>query len=314
MHHIKPSFAKIDPAHLMDGLFVPTNGKKRGRLYVAPRRFGDTRISFQGFEQLGAEDQSVLLAVMAQLGIDGLTISNNPGGPISLFLRQELEMKGSDTDANLRTKKTTLRSILIDAGYDPYRGTSDITASLNRLGNAQIREQKDKGWDRRCNLLSTSFNKETDELHVAVNPRLAGSVFGGQHVKISLYERNTLKTEAAKILHSWLCSNIRLGKALGNGNGAHIDTLVPHVWGIGTESESRQVQSKRRCILRDALDEIRDSSKVLHDGYGWSIDQTSSGLAIVSRPKELPWLEKAADGLTPGQLDDAMKEPGADWI
>lgn len=314
MRHIKASFAKIDPAHLMDGLFVPTNGKKRDRLYVAPRRFGDTRISFQGFEQLGAEDQSVLLAVMAQLGIDGLRITSEPGGPISLFLRQELEMKGNGTDANLASKKTTLRSILIDAGYSPNRSTEDIVGCLNRLRNAQIREQKDKGWDRASNLLSSSFNKETDELHVAVNPRLAGSVFKGQHVKISLYERNALKTEAAKILHSWLCSNIRLGKALGNGNGAHIDTLMPHVWGVGTESESRQVQSKRRCILRDSLDEIRDSTKSLHDGYGWSIDQTSGGLVIVSRPKDVPFIEKAAEGMTPGQLDHAMQDPGEAWM
>lgn len=29
---IKPAYAKFDPAHVFDGLFVPTKGKKRGRL------------------------------------------------------------------------------------------------------------------------------------------------------------------------------------------------------------------------------------------------------------------------------------------
>lgn len=28
---IKPAYAKFDPAHVFDGLFVPTKGKKRGR-------------------------------------------------------------------------------------------------------------------------------------------------------------------------------------------------------------------------------------------------------------------------------------------
>ena len=42
---IKPAYAKFDPAHVFDGLFVPTKGKKRGRLYVPPRRFGDSEIS-----------------------------------------------------------------------------------------------------------------------------------------------------------------------------------------------------------------------------------------------------------------------------
>lgn len=30
-----------------------------------------------------------------------------------------------------------------------------------------------------------------------------------------------------ELLHCWFCSNIRLGQALGNGNGAHLDTLRP---------------------------------------------------------------------------------------
>ena len=60
----------------------PTKGKKRGRLFVEPRRFGDLEIGFQGFEQLGADDQSILLALSAQLGIDGLMIDDDPPGPI----------------------------------------------------------------------------------------------------------------------------------------------------------------------------------------------------------------------------------------
>ena len=282
----------MDPAHLNDGLFIPTNGKKRGRLYVMPRDFGDRVISFQGYEQLGAGDQSVLLAISAQLGIDGLVIENDATGDISKQLRLDLEIKGGDTTAPLASKKTSLRSLLIDAGYKSERDTREIKEALNRLSNCQIREQnKLTGWDRRSNLISVSFNSKTGETHVAANPRLTASVFKGQHVKISLYERNELHTEVAKILHCWLCSNIRLGKALGNGNGARLDTLAPHIWGATWDTESSKVRSHRRGLLRDALDEISNKTKRLHGGYGWAIDQTSSGLAIVSRPKDLPAIE-----------------------
>jgi hypothetical protein len=68
-----------------------------------------------------------------------------------------------------------------------------------------------------------------------------------QHVKISLFERNELKSEVAKLLHCWFCSNIRLGRTLGNGNGAHLDTLAPHVWGHAAwEGFSASDRSKKR--------------------------------------------------------------------
>lgn len=119
---IRPAYARFDPAHAFDGLFVPTKGKKRGRLLVEPRRFGKLEVGFQGFEQLGADDQSILLALTAQLGIDGLVIYANPTGPVSKQLRFALDFRPDD-GAPLLSKRTSLRSLLIDAGYkDPERG------------------------------------------------------------------------------------------------------------------------------------------------------------------------------------------------
>lgn len=303
--HIKPAYAKLDPAHLFDGLFVPTKGKKRGRLLVEPRRFGDLEVGFQGFEQLGADDQSILLALTAQLGIDGLVIDATPPGPISQQLRLALDFDRDD-GAPLATKRTSLRSLLLDAGYNPEIGTKKVKDSLNRLASAQIREiNRQTGWDRRCNLISVKFNHHTGETYVATNPRLTSAVFSGQHVKVSLFERNELETEPAKLLHCWLCSNIRLGKALGNGNGAHLDTLGPHIWGRAWEGFSASDRSKKRGQLRAALDEIADKTKYLHGGYGWAIDQTSSGLVMVSRPKELPFLEGKHE-LRPSEFHDLM--------
>ena len=312
--HIKPAYARFDPAHLFDGLFVPTRGKKRGRLYVAPRNFHGITVGYQGFEQLGADDQSVLLAITAQLGIKGDYIDESPPGLVAQQLRGLMDFRSGENEAldhgeRLASRHTSLRSLLIDAGYtdaDSGRAMKDIKGILNRLGNAQIREQDCHGWDRRCNLVSANFNSRTGEIYVAVNPRLTKAVFHGQCVKISLFERNMLSTEVAKILHSWFSSNIRPGQALGRGNGVRIDTLAPHIWGAVHADEDRKVQSKRRCQLRDALDEIKDRTERLHEGYGWMIDRTSSGLVLVSRPKRLPLVE--INYATPAQLECAEQE------
>lgn len=300
MPHIKPAFCRFDPAHLFDGLFVPTKGRKRGRLYVEPREFNGMQVSFQGFEQLGADDQSLLLAISAQLGIDGLLIDDE-AGPIARQLKLDLQLTGYTNGANgatPATKKTTLYSLLVDAGYKDPNSAKDAHRALNRLANAQVREiNKKTGWDRRCNLISTNFNRMTGETYIAANPRLAGALFSGQHVKISLYERNALESEAAKLLHCWLCSNVRLGASLGNGNGVKLDTLLPHIYGPGHEAASAKVKSVRRGNLRDALDEIRDQTAELHNGYGWQLDQTSSGLVMVSRPKDIPLVETIMDAI-----------------
>lgn len=308
--HIRPAYAKIDPAHLFDGLFIPTNGKARGRILVEPRRFGHLDIGFQGFEQPGSDDQSILLALTAQLGIDGLVIDANPTGPISQKLRLALDFEKPDT-APIASKRTTLRSLLIDSGYKDFesgRALNSAKDSLNRLSNVQIREvNHNTGWDRRCNLISVSFNHKSGEIYVAANPRLTAAVFRGQHVKISLFERNELETEVAKIMHCWLCSNIRLGRSLGDGNGAHLDALAPHVWGKAWEGYAASDKSKKRKLLRDALNEIEDKTRGLQNGMGWAIDQTSSGLVMVSRPKALPFLEGKLE-MSPSEYHDCMTQ------
>ena len=288
---IKSSYAKVDPVHLFDGLFVPTNGiNRKQRLYVPPRKFGDSEISFQGFELLGSDDQSVLLAITAQLGTGGLLIGSQPN-KIASDLRSKLSLT-YDEATPIATKKVSLRSLSIDAGYDPQRSTSTITASLNRLRNAQIREIDPTGADRTSNIISAEFNRKTKETYIAANPRITNAVFSGQHIRVSLFERNVLDTEVAKLLHCWLSSNIRLGNSLGrDGGGAMIDTLAPHVWGVNQEEQSAKVRCRRRGLLRDALDEIADKTMKLQGGYGWVIDQTKPGLVFVGRPKELPTLE-----------------------
>jgi hypothetical protein len=310
---LKASFSKFDPAHLFDGLFMPMKGVKREigkdgvlrrpRLLVPQRDFGGIKVGFQGFEQLGVDDQSVLLAIAARLGIDGLTIENNNLDPIAKQLRLGFDFEKEES-SKLAAKKTTLRSLLIDAGYNPSKSTDIIKNSLNRLANAQIREQDGKGWDRRANLISVVFNEQTGETFIAANPRLTTAIFAeGQYVKISLFERNQLNSEVAKLLHAWLCSHIRPGEKLGNGNGAKIETLMPHIWGPYALSVSAKVLSVRRGLIKDALTEIVSQTDPLHFSNGWATS-VEGDIIHVSRPKNLPIVEETQI-LLPSEIEAA---------
>ena len=277
--YIETSYARFDHAHLFDGLFIPTNGVKRGRLFVEPRQFDHLLISFQGFEQLGGDDQSLLLAITAQLGTDGLMIEKEPTGDMNKQLKLALDFNEADNRV-LASTRTTFRRILIDAGYKENTSTNFVKDSLNRLANTQIREVNlETGWDRRCNLISVKFNQKTKEIWVAANPRLTQAIFAiekKQHVIISLLERNSLKGEAAKILHAWLCAFTEQGQYFGNAYGTNLDTFAPHIFGgKAWETASASSKSRKRRQIEGALVEISQR---------WEITQDAAGMVHIKRP------------------------------
>lgn len=282
----KAAFAMLDPSHLFDGMYIPTKGKKRTSQKLGPYDCSNKIITIRSHEQLGVDDQSMNLAIAAQIGINGNTFEE-PKGEISSLLKKEMQIIGVE-NSTLAAMKTSLRSLMIDAGYNsPDSGKSlrEARECLDRLRLTNIREyDPETGWDRSANLISVYFNHKTGEVFVAVNPRLTEAIFFGQDTRISLFERNLLSSEPAKLIHCWLSSYVRQGKSLAQGNGAYLDTLAPHVWGPNNENESRQVRSKRRNLLAKALCEIADATKPLHKGAGWKIEINTQGLVHVTRP------------------------------
>jgi hypothetical protein len=62
--------------------------------------------------------------------------------------------------------------------------------------STQIQEiNRETGWDRACHLISISFGHRSGEIYVASNPRPTGAAFRGQHVKVSVFERNELESD-----------------------------------------------------------------------------------------------------------------------
>lgn len=280
-------YAKLDPAHLYDGLFVPTGGRPRGRLYVPPRSFGGVKISYQGYEQLGAGDQSVLLAIAAQAGMRRVIVPHDTESSVGAALRKRLYGDGDDDQSRLVAIATTLYAIAKDAGYTAISGETIglVRASLNRLGNAQIRIIS-KRLDTATNFIGSIVDPETGAVGVVINPRLTEAVLGGQHARISLTERRALRSEVAKLLHAWLSAYLRAGKSLV----ADVDTLGPHVWGPAWHQQGKDsdkvTQSRRRGQIRNALAEIR--------GIGWQVDADKTGSQVcITRPRSA--LEEIVD-------------------
>jgi hypothetical protein len=282
-------YAKIDPALLTDGLFVPRANKDR--MINIENHWDQGVIRFRGV-QLGAVHQSVLLAICARAGRGGELIVK--GSKKDLHARQVelLHCVDDAREADTAIVEATAYSLLADAGL------GDSGTSFDRLAEyltdlqtlvvyRQLTGSKTGGGS---NLLN--FSHGAKKFRITLNWRLASAILGdAQFVKISLFERNQLTGPVAKILHAWLSSNTRLGRSFGFGKGVYIDTLLPHIW--GHDNPSTDTIGQRRKRVKIALKDINGVNNwVCHQsGQKWHI----------TRPKDLgnDWIA------SPGELKEA---------
>jgi hypothetical protein len=305
-------FAKLDPAHVLDGLFVPT-AQKGQALYDVSGQFDGGVISFKG-SQLSVAHQSVLLSIAARTGrqpkADGLVIAGTANDLLSqsqvaeppeqlklteeqLELAQQAEKLARTDEAkkhDFSLVKTSAYSLLVDAGMKT--GASDyhkLRELLHEMASV-VMYRNIKGTGGTSQLLS--FQHQKDKFVVSLNWRLADAIFGGQNIHVSLTERHLLsESPVAKILHTWLSAYIRPGQSLMAGHGAEVDTLVQHVW--GNRPYSADTLRKRRGRIREALVAINDLR-------GWTTS-VEGNHAFISRPK---LLERGGDP-TPGEWAEA---------
>jgi len=292
-------FAKFDPAFACDGLFVPRS-QKGWALYDVEKTFDRGEIGFKGV-QLTAAHQSVLLAVCARTGRHGLEVigtrSDPKGYQGSLSLEEApqvnderddldalLDMIFEDLEAGEAAKKNTAQievsaySLLKDSGLaDGGNGYKRMIDLLRDLASVSVYRRVGKnGATSRL----VSFSHVGDRMKILVNWRLAAAVLGGgQFARISLYERNDLKSSAAKILHAWLCCHLRPGQSFMGSQGVALDSLMPHVWGKRPLKNDPAVR-KRRLALKDAIAEIGELG-------GWAVTSgLRPGIIHIARPKD----------------------------
>lgn len=266
--HAIPHFSNLDGAHSRDGLWVPTNGVltvknddntvRRRKSVITARTWDGVGIGFESAEKLGANDQSIFLAICAQAAApDRRQIKFD----VKSDSHEGLQRAALNISAaSIRSRSpvisisSTLYRIARDAGMtSPGKRGQEVRESLRRLGGVTIVEitmKKDKrelrddsqplpdGVERKpmtvestSLLIATQFDQDTKQPTITINPRQTDSLLRGQKVQISLVERRALKGEVPKLLHFWLCVYTRLGEEHGvNGSGIGLGTLVKHIW------------------------------------------------------------------------------------
>ncbi len=284
------SFAKVDPAHLLDGLFTPT-AKKGEALYEVEGSFAGIKIAFKGV-QMSVTHQSLLLAISArtarQAKANAVLVTGNADN-LQHKQVKKLSLTGKAKGMDVSIVECTAYSLLIDAGMNA--GGKSYYAMINLLHEmATVTMYRGSGLKGGTSRL-LAFSHDGEQFLVSFNWRMADAILGKQNVQVSLHERNFLKKyPVAKVLHAWLSAHIRLGGQLMAGRGAEIDTLIRHVW--GNRPCSHDVTKKRRSRIKEALYEI---GKL--DGWAFRLQGTH---AFISRPKEFFKLDKSE--LSPGDV------------
>lgn len=295
-------FARVDPMFMTDGLFVPT-ARKGQALYEVGREYDHGEVAFKGV-QLTAAHQSVLLAVCARMGRRGLLVKGTKEDtlgdqiPLDLFSNPKAgknALAALDAAAEAASKDKALvecsaYSLLLDAGMETggkeYKKVADLLSDLSTV--VLYRRVGKRGGA--SNLLS--FVHDGDKMSIALNWRLAESILGDAHnIQVSLAERHNLTGSVSRLLHAWLSAHVRNGYSLMNGQGAKLDTLSRHVWGV--RPVSADVVRYRRAQLRQAIREINELP-------GWVASVDDKGTARFSRPVSI-------EGRTPGQKKELEK-------
>lgn len=282
-------YAKVDPGHILDGLFVPK--RKQGEaLCKVEAPFDRGLISFKGV-QLSVPHQSVLLAIAARTGrqgkCDGLIVRGT-GDDLEGRQMDLLSITGPATDLDVSRVECTAYALLSDAGMGDRSSDYAILRDLLHEMSTVVMYRSKDGVGGTSKLLS--FQNHNDKFLVSLNWRMTDAIFGGQNVQVSLHERHKLKGPVAKVLHTWLSAYVRKGGSLMAGRGAGLDTLLGHVYGKRPCSDS--AHRNRRGYIRDALAEIGELR-------GWGVEH-DGGQVYVSRSRE----REAFEDFLPSDLDE----------
>lgn len=262
-----------EPGHVLaPGLFrsLKKGDYKRLKLDVFYEFGKGERLEFKGAEPLGAPELRVLQGLIAMAGPSGLLLSSDPKTESGQQIRLLLETKFDAIHADALVAKGSFRGLARTIGYADVENTKGMQESIERLWGVSVIAQKN---GRRMGFrLLASYDSEEGEgrLHVALNPRIAQAIMGGeQHCRISLKEVRALRTDPARLIHQRLCGWIDAGKS----GKVTIETLSGYVW-VGEASPSAVRQ--RRVSIRKSLSELKE--------LDWTITEYVRGKFEIFRP------------------------------
>jgi len=271
------SYAKVDPTFFVDGLFVPAANKNKA--INIKKKWDGGVVSFRGV-QLGVAHQSVLLAICARAGRDGkLVVNANEKDKLIKLMNVKDAAKSEPIAIVSISAADILNDVNLGGSGASYKRLSEYLIDLQTL--VVYRGVGNNGGT--SNVLGRCEHKG-DRFEISLNWRLANAILGKSNnsfIQVSLSERNKLKTPVGKILHAWLCSNVRLGSSLGFGSGVMLDSLMAHVWGDASKV-SASALSVRRTRLRGALNDINKL-----EGWVGQEDENIKDKYSISRPRKI---------------------------
>ena len=324
MNSNRSIYAKVDQAHLADGLFVPS---PRGRAALAARRRNmdatyrmsnqtgqNIEVRFLAAYQPTTGEQSVLLVACAwaarrgELLIEGdeYDLRARKIKMLDHQLAMPVVIPSADRAVNLPIASATITSawcLLVDCGIrrpaaSDYRWLEE---RLIRMGNIRmiVTRLDDPQREQRESQILDSPWRRGGAIQISLNWRLARAILGGgaQHSVISLLERAQLRSDPAKLLHAFISGHTRWRRRenpFAAGRAVEIDPLARHIWGPdGADfvTMDRRLAHKRRAELREALDQLATLA-------GWRIDRDAKRVIIIRGT--LPLLE--VEGATVGDL------------
>lgn len=285
----KPTYALTDPATALASIFRPVPAKgMRERGLIIKASFDGFDLTFRGAEALDARDQSVLLACCAFAAMSGLNINKKSRGKVGRLLWENLSIQ-TEVEAELSTISTTeeILEMALEAAtfdttayqllsvMDSSKSASDyerLAECLERLASTTCIVKKN-GFTCSMHLLSFAA-APNGTLSIAINPRFTAA-FTGHHIRTSIEERNSLKTDVSRLVHALLTARLREGSRFVYS----IPLLSLSIWGGVAEKSATERQRWKQ--VRDALEHINKID-------GWNIEIAGVGKAckaIVSRAK-----------------------------
>ena len=282
--------ARHDRIHcLAPGLFRSLKkGQRNKEKLNITYTHGKYEVQFVCFEPLAADDLRFLQGLAAMAGPGRINLPPFPTDVALIHLRGLLNAKGEGASMDGIFIQGKIGRLLTEIGMsDGGENIRSFKSSLKRLANVTIflaRDDKSASF----NLLSYSFDHDTGEFNVALNPRLTQAVVGGRsHTRIEMSEVRRLRGDVARLIHQRICGYTNPGRE----HRISIEALSSYAW--PTDAQTSSAVRQRNSRVRKAIVEIK--------GCGWDVTEYARDKFLFRRPqKPLP------EGNTVGTVTDTV--------